>query len=95
LAAREIVPLRNLLICAKYLFLTANHRGALGAGTDRPVTGRGIDGPAGGFQLALDNHGIDDSADVVDGRVVDELHDAGIEVDFYFGDVAASGMPSQ
>jgi hypothetical protein len=46
-------------------------------------------------QLALDNHGIDDSADVVDGRVVDELHDAGIEVDFYFGDVAASGMPSQ
>ena len=47
------------------------------------------------MQLALDNHGIDDSGDVVDGRVVDELHYAGIEVDFYFGDVAASGMPSQ
>ena len=47
------------------------------------------------MQLALDNHGIDDSGDVVDGRVVDELHDAGIEVDFNFGDVAASSMPSQ
>ena len=47
------------------------------------------------MQLALDNHGIDDSGDVVDGRVVDELHYAGIEVDFNFGDVAASGMPSQ
>ena len=47
------------------------------------------------MQLALDNHGIDDSGDVVDGRVVDELHDTGIEVDFNFGDVAASGMPSQ
>ena len=41
------------------------------------------------------DHGIDDSGDVVDGRVVDELHDADIEVDFNFGDVAASGMPSQ
>src|SRR5262249_307958 len=38
-------------------------------------------------QLALDNHGIDDSADVVNGRVVDELHDAGIGVDLYFGDI--------
>ena len=47
------------------------------------------------MQLALDNHGIDDSGDVVDGRVVDELHYAGIEVDFNFGDVAASSMPSQ
>jgi hypothetical protein len=57
LAAREIVPLRDLLICAKYLCLTANHRGALGAGTDRPATGRGIDGPAGGLQLPARSHG--------------------------------------
>ena len=39
------------------------------------------------MQLALDDHGIDDSANVVDGRVVDELNDAGIRVDFHFGDV--------
>src|SRR6516165_11516717 len=39
----------------------------------------------------LDNHGIDDSADVVNSRVVDELHDAGIGVDFYFGDMGAAG----
>jgi hypothetical protein len=57
LAAREIVPLRDLLICAKYLCLTANHRGALGAGTDRPATGRGTDGPAGGLQLPARSHG--------------------------------------
>jgi hypothetical protein len=42
-------------------------------------------------QLAFDDHGIDDSADVVNGRVVDELHDAGIRVDFHFGDVGAPG----
>jgi hypothetical protein len=42
-------------------------------------------------QLALDDHGIDDSADVVDGRVVDELNDASIRVDFHFGDVGPAG----
>src|SRR5262249_57146622 len=34
---------------------------------------------------------VDDSADVVDGGVIDELRDAGIGVDFYFGDMSAAG----
>src|SRR5215831_19180209 len=42
-------------------------------------------------QLALNDHWIDDSADVVDGGVVDELHDPGLWVDFYFGDMSAAG----
>src|SRR5262245_64884774 len=42
-------------------------------------------------QLALNDHGIYDSADIIDGGVVDELHDAGLGVDLYFGDVSAAG----
>jgi hypothetical protein len=41
-------------------------------------------------QLALDDHAIDDGANIIDSRVVDELHDAGIGVDFHFGDVGAA-----
>src|SRR5262249_30429647 len=39
-------------------------------------------------QLALNDHGIDDSADVVDRGVIDELHDPSLGVDFYFGDMS-------
>src|SRR5262249_32622898 len=42
------------------------------------------------MELALNDHGIDDCAYVVDSRIVNELHDAGIRVDLPFSDVGAT-----